>query len=101
MDNTTLTQQLTGKEIAHALGVSRMTVWRWTKAGTLPQPRKIGATLTQQLTVKEVAAALGICTMTVWRWTKAGRLPQPRKIGANSTRWDSRELMAAIHKTAA
>ena len=101
MNNTTLTQQLTDKEIAKALGISRMTVWRWKKAGRLPQPRKIGATLTQQLTVKEVAAALGICTMTVWRWTKAGRLPQPRKIGDNTTRWDSLEVAEAIHKTAA
>ena len=47
MNNTTLTQQLTDKEIAHALGISRMTVWRWTKAGRLPQPRKIGAHTTR------------------------------------------------------
>lgn len=58
-------------------------------------------TLTQQLTDKEVAAALGISRMSVWRWTKAGRLPQPRKIGVHTTRWDSQEVMEAIHKMAA
>ena len=47
MNNTTLTQQLTDKEIAKALGVSRMTVWRWTKAGRLPQPRKLGGHTTR------------------------------------------------------
>ena len=47
MNNTTLTQQLTDKEIAKALGVSRMTVWRWTKAGRLPQSRKLGGHTTR------------------------------------------------------
>lgn len=45
--NATLTQQLTDKEIAQALGISRMTVWRWAKAGRLPQPRKLGANTTR------------------------------------------------------
>ena len=57
--------------------------------------------LAQQLTVLEVGKALGISPATVWRWAKAGRIPQPRKLGANSTRWDSREVMEAIHKMAA
>ena len=57
--------------------------------------------LTQQLTDKEVGKALGISRMSVWRWAKSGRLPQPRKLGANSTRWDSREVQAAIQKMAA
>lgn len=57
--------------------------------------------LVQQLTVLEVGKALGVSQATVWRWAKAGRIPQPRKIGENSTRWDSREVMEAIHKTAA
>ena len=61
----------------------------------------INATLTQQLTDREVAKALGISRMSVWRWVKAGRLPQPRKLGGNTTRWDSKEVMEAIHKTAA
>ena len=56
--------------------------------------------LTQQLTDKEVGKALGISRMSVWRWAKAGRLPQPRKLGGNTTRWDSAEVQAAIHKTA-
>lgn len=59
------------------------------------------AALTQQLTDKEVARALGISRMTVWRWAKSGRIPKPRKIGENSTRWDSREVQAAIQKMAA
>ena len=58
-------------------------------------------TLTQQLTDRDVAQALGISRMTVWRWAKAGRIPQPRKIGAHTTRWDSKEVMEAIQKTAA
>ena len=56
--------------------------------------------LVQQLTVLEVGKALGVSPATVWRWAKAGRIPQPRKIGENSTRWDSQEVRAAIHKTA-
>ena len=59
------------------------------------------ATLTQQLTDREVGQMLGVSRATVWRWSKDGRLPQPRKIGENSTRWDSRELQAAIQKMAA
>ena len=59
------------------------------------------STLVQQLTDKEVGQALGISRSSVWRWTKAGRIPQPRKIGENSTRWDSREVQAAIQKMAA
>jgi predicted DNA-binding transcriptional regulator AlpA len=57
--------------------------------------------LAQQLTVLEVGKALGVSPATVWRWSKSGRIPQPRKIGENSTRWDSREVQAAIQKMAA
>lgn len=57
--------------------------------------------LAQQLNVLEVGKALGVSPATVWRWAKAGRIPQPRKLGANSTRWDSQEVQAAIHKMAA
>lgn len=57
--------------------------------------------LVQQLTVLEVGKALGVSPATVWRWAKAGRIPQPRKIGMNTTRWDSREVQAAIQKMAA
>ena len=60
MNDTTLTQQLTqqltDKEIAKALGISRMSVWRWTKAGRLPQPRKIGANSTRWDSVEVMAA---------------------------------------------
>lgn len=57
--------------------------------------------LVQQLTVLEVGKALGVSPATVWRWVKAGRIPQPRKLGANSTRWDSKEVQAAIQKMSA
>ena len=56
MDNTTLAQQLTDKELAKALGVGRMTVWRWAKAGRIPQPRKIGAHTTRWDSREEQAA---------------------------------------------
>ena len=45
--NTTLTQQLTDRDVAKALGISRMTVWRWAKAGRLPPPRKLGGNTTR------------------------------------------------------
>ena len=57
--------------------------------------------LVKQLTVYEVSKALGVSPATVWRWAKAGRIPKPRKIGENTTRWDSREVQAAIQKMAA
>ena len=60
----------------------------------------VDSALAQQLTVLEVGKALGVSPATVWRWAKAGRIPQPRKLGANSTRWDSREVQAAIQKMA-
>lgn len=47
MDSTTLTQQLRDREVAQALGVSRMTVWRWAKAGLIPQPHKLGIRTTR------------------------------------------------------
>lgn len=33
---------ITADELAARLGVSRMTVWRWSKAGHLPRPVKLG-----------------------------------------------------------
>ena len=33
---------LTDREVAARYGVSRITVWRWAKAGRLPDPHKIG-----------------------------------------------------------
>ena len=57
MDSTTLTQQLTDKEVGQALGISRASVWRWAKAGRIPQPRKLGANSTRWDSV-EVQAAI-------------------------------------------
>lgn len=30
-------------ELAEQLGVSKVTIWRWTKEGILPPPRKLGS----------------------------------------------------------
>lgn len=30
------------KEVAHALGVHRSTLWEWVKSGTFPEPLKVG-----------------------------------------------------------
>lgn len=57
MDSTTLTPQLTDIEVGKALGVSRATVWRWAKAGRIPQPRKIGMNTTRWDSL-EVQAAI-------------------------------------------
>jgi predicted DNA-binding transcriptional regulator AlpA len=43
--------------LAAMLGVSQVTVWRWSKAGKLPAPRKLGANTTR-FNVGEVRAAL-------------------------------------------
>ena len=64
MNNTTLTQQLTDREIAQALGISRMTVWRWTKAGRLPQPRKLGAHTTRWDSLELVESLQNAGTIT-------------------------------------
>ena len=29
-------------QLAHAIGVGRTTLWRWTRAGLLPQPERRG-----------------------------------------------------------
>ena len=34
-------------KLADRLGVSRRTVWRWTKEGRLPKPRKLGDNTTR------------------------------------------------------
>ena len=47
MNNSALVQQLTVLEVGKALGVSPATVWRWAKAGRIPQPRKLGANSTR------------------------------------------------------
>ena len=47
MDNATLAQQLNVKEVGQVLGVSVPTVWRLSRAGRIPKPRKIGANSTR------------------------------------------------------
>ena len=47
MENSALVQQLTVLDVAKALGVSPATIWRWAKAGRIPQPRKIGENSTR------------------------------------------------------
>ena len=47
MKNSALAQQLTVLEVGKVLGVSPATVWRWTKAGRIPQPRKLGENSTR------------------------------------------------------
>ena len=37
-----MTKLLTTEDVTDALGVSRTTVWRLVKAGTLPRPIKLG-----------------------------------------------------------
>ena len=41
-ETTPRQQWLTDRDLAARYGVSRVTVWRWTRAGHLPAPRKIG-----------------------------------------------------------
>ena len=33
---------LSDKDLAQRYGVSRISIWRWAKAGKFPKPRKIG-----------------------------------------------------------
>lgn len=35
------------RDIAQAFGVSRMTVWRWTQSGRLPEPVKLSPNCTR------------------------------------------------------
>ena len=37
------TRKLKDTELAAIYGVSRATIWRWSKDGTIPKPTKIGA----------------------------------------------------------
>ena len=45
------------RTLAQVLSVSEVTIWRWSKAGRLPKPRKLGANTTRW-NVGEVRAAL-------------------------------------------
>jgi predicted DNA-binding transcriptional regulator AlpA len=48
---------ISARSLAAMLSVSQVTVWRWTKAGKLPAPRKLGEGTTRW-NVGEVRAAL-------------------------------------------
>lgn len=49
--------QVPARILAHLLGISEVSVWRWSKAGKLPRPRKLGANTTR-FNVGEVREAL-------------------------------------------
>jgi predicted DNA-binding transcriptional regulator AlpA len=49
--------QLPARKLAILLDVSEVTVWRWSKAGKLPKPRKLGANTTR-FNVGQVREAL-------------------------------------------
>ena len=40
-------RQLKVMELAAIFGVSRVTIWRWARAGIIPQPKKIGLNTTR------------------------------------------------------
>lgn len=48
---------VSARTLAQMLSVSEVTVWRWSKGGRLPKPRKLGANTTRW-NVGEVRAAL-------------------------------------------
>lgn len=50
-------QQINDVKLAEMLSISRATVWRWVKNGTLPQPRKLGRNTTRW-DVEEVSKAI-------------------------------------------
>jgi prophage regulatory protein len=49
MQPETGTKWLSDQDVASRYGVSRITVWRWSKAGQFPKPRKLGANTTRWL----------------------------------------------------
>ncbi|HAN55816.1 MAG TPA: transcriptional regulator [Betaproteobacteria bacterium] len=49
--------QVPAKTLAALLDISEVTVWRWSKSGRLPRPRKLGAN-TSRFNVGEVRAAI-------------------------------------------
>ena len=40
-------QWLSDLDLAQRYSVSRITIWRWSKAGQIPKPRKLGANTTR------------------------------------------------------
>lgn len=58
MHNTPHTKFLSDKVLASRYGVSRNTIWRWTREGRLPKPHKLAAGTTRWL-VDEIEVAEG------------------------------------------
>lgn len=56
-DDLPASAQVPASTVATLLGISQVTVWRWTKAGKLPSPRKLGAN-TSRFNVGELREAI-------------------------------------------
>ena len=56
-DDLPASAQIPARTLAILLGISEVSVWRWSKAGKLPRPRKLGANTTR-FNVGEVREAL-------------------------------------------
>ncbi len=56
-DNLPASAQVPARTLAGLLEVSEVTIWRWSKSGRLPAPRKLGANTTRW-NVGEVRAAI-------------------------------------------
>lgn len=46
-DNLPATAKLSAREIADIISINEKTVWRWVKAGILPQPQRISTRCTR------------------------------------------------------
>ena len=60
------------KELAAMLGISRATVWNWTKAGKLPAPVKLGPRVTawKRADIEKWLARITACGV---RWANLNR----------------------------
>lgn len=56
-DELPASAEVPARALAGLLDISEVTVWRWSKIGKLPRPRKLGANTTR-FNVGEVRAAL-------------------------------------------
>lgn len=56
-DDLPASAQVPARTLAGLLDISEVTVWRWSKSGKLPKPRKLGANTTR-FNVGEVREAL-------------------------------------------
>lgn len=55
-DDLPASAQVPARTLASLLDVSEVTIWRWSKSGKLPRPRKLGGNTTR-FNVGEVRAA--------------------------------------------